>query len=73
MPSEFESIQVTGKCDSGCDKLATQWFGNTSAATCGNKACVELMEASYAEHCAEMEAQFAFEKEMEEMYGENPL
>ncbi|MCP4526771.1 MAG: hypothetical protein GY833_12815 [Aestuariibacter sp.] len=69
MKREYESIQVTGSCDSGCGQPATHWFGNTSAATCAKAECIKQMEERYAEHCAEMDAQFKLEEEMRDMYG----
>lgn len=47
---EFHSIPVTNKCDAGCRKEATTWFGNTSCATCGGSRCVEIMQADYDKH-----------------------
>lgn len=44
---EFHSIPVTNKCDAGCGKDATEWFGNTSCATCGDSKCVGVMLADY--------------------------
>lgn len=50
---KFHSMKVTGKCDSGCGKDATTWFGNTSAATCGSSACIEKQQESYDSHCTD--------------------
>lgn len=43
----FDAMPITGNCDSKCGKLATQWFGNTSCATCGDEKCVAVMQAEY--------------------------
>lgn len=43
----FHSIPVTNKCDAGCGKEATTWFGNTSCATCGDSRCEGIMQAEY--------------------------
>jgi len=50
--AEFESMKVTGKCDSGCGKPATTWFGNTSAATCGSAECIRKQKEAYDAHCS---------------------
>ena len=44
---EFHAIPVTNKCDAGCGKEATDWFGNTSCATCGDSRCVQIMQRDY--------------------------
>jgi len=54
---EFHSMRVTGTCDAfGCNKPATTWFGNSSAATCGDAKCIdrirELWNTAY-EECEE--------------------
>lgn len=43
----LDDIKVTGACDAGCGKLATTWFGDTACATCGDSACVNVMQDSY--------------------------
>ena len=63
------SIKVTGSCDSNCGAQATQWFGRTSAATCGKPACVTVQEDRYKEHCAEMDRKSAFEQSMRDEHG----
>lgn len=50
--SEFHGMKVTGKCDSGCGKPATTWFGNTSAATCGDLDCIHKQQEAYEAHCS---------------------
>lgn len=40
-------MRVTGTCDAGCGKPATEWFGDTACATCGDRACVNVMQDSY--------------------------
>lgn len=47
---KFHAMKVTGLCDSGCGRLATTWFGNTSAATCGDKVCVDEQQREYDDH-----------------------
>ena len=49
---EFDSMKVTGKCDSGCGKDAKHWFGNTSAATCGDEVCYNKQQEEYNAHSA---------------------
>lgn len=44
---QFHSIPVTNKCDAGCGKEATTWFGNTSCATCGDSRCVAEMQREH--------------------------
>lgn len=44
---EFHATPVTNKCDAGCGKEATDWFGNTSCATCGEPRCVKIMQDDY--------------------------
>jgi hypothetical protein len=43
----FDKLPVTGSCDGGCGKPATTWFGRTSCATCGDSACVKVLQDSY--------------------------
>lgn len=43
----FNKMPVTGSCDAGCGKSATVWFGLTSCATCGDSACVKVLQDSY--------------------------
>ena len=45
--SALDEIKVTGTCDAGCGKLATEWFGDTACATCGERACVNVLQDSY--------------------------
>lgn len=46
--AEFQAIPKGPKpCDSGCGKPATEWFGNTSCATCGDPKCVAVMQREY--------------------------
>lgn len=45
--TEFNQMPVTGDCDAGCGKPATQWFGDTACATCGDSACVNVIQDSY--------------------------
>lgn len=45
----FHSMKVTGKCDSGCGKPATKWFGNTSSATCDDAECIAERQRRYNE------------------------
>ncbi len=42
--AEFDAMPVTNKCDAGCGRKATTWFGATSCATCGSAACVAVMQ-----------------------------
>lgn len=44
---KFNRMPVTGDCDAGCGKPATTWFGLTSCATCGDSACVNVLQDSY--------------------------
>ena len=44
----FDSIKVTGKCDSGCGKDAVRWFGNTSVAVCKDTDCFQKQAEAYA-------------------------
>lgn len=47
----FQAIPKGPKpCDAGCGKPATDWFGNTSCATCGNAKCVAVMQRDYDAH-----------------------
>ena len=43
----FNAMPISGKCDSGCGKPATMWFGNTSCATCGSNKCIDIQQAEY--------------------------
>jgi hypothetical protein len=44
----FQAIPKGPKpCDAGCGKPATDWFGNTSCATCGSAKCVGVMQRDY--------------------------
>jgi hypothetical protein len=43
----FDKMPVTGHCDAGCGKPATTWFGLTSCASCGDSACVNVLQDSY--------------------------
>ena len=43
----FHAMDIYGECDSGCGNKATQWFGNTSAATCGSLKCIEIQNDEY--------------------------
>lgn len=45
--TELDEIEVTGTCDAGCGKPATTWFGATACATCGDSACVNVIQDSY--------------------------
>jgi hypothetical protein len=45
--AQFNRMPVTGHCDAGCGKKATVWFGLTSCATCGDSACVNVLQDSY--------------------------
>lgn len=65
-----EAIEVTGNCDATCGKPARFWYGSTSAATCGDEVCLNHMDERYAEHCAEMDAEAALEREMIAIYGD---
>lgn len=40
-------MRVTGTCDAGCGKPATEWFGETACATCGDTCCVNVVQDSY--------------------------
>ena len=43
---KLHSMEITGDCDSGCDK-DTNWFGNTSVATCNSLKCIEIQDDVY--------------------------
>lgn len=43
----FDKMPVSGQCDARCGKPATTWFGMTSCATCGDSACVNVLQDSY--------------------------
>lgn len=46
--ANFQAIPKGPKpCDSGCGKPATEWFGNTSCATCGDAKCVAVQQREY--------------------------
>lgn len=51
---EFQSMEVTNSCDAGCGKPATEWFGNTSCATCGDSRCVKIMQKDYDANLREL-------------------
>lgn len=42
--------EPSGKCDVCKVRPATQWFGETSCATCDDPKCIEWMRKDYAEH-----------------------
>lgn len=43
----LDKMPVSGQCDARCGKPATTWFGRTSCATCGDSACVNVLQDSY--------------------------
>ena len=49
--AKFQAIpKGPNPCDAGCGKPATDWFGNTSCATCGDAKCVAVMQRDYDAH-----------------------
>jgi hypothetical protein len=41
------AIEVTGECDAKCGRPATTWFHSTSCATCGQPACIAVLQSDY--------------------------
>lgn len=47
--SNFAQVPVKDRCDGGCGKSATKWFGTTNQATCGKKTCIHIVETKMAD------------------------
>lgn len=47
---------IAGTCDSGCGRAPTQFYKDTSVATCGNAACIEIQDERWEAHCKEMDS-----------------
>lgn len=46
--AQFQALPFGDKtCDSGCGKPPTEWFGNTSCATCGDAKCIAYQQREY--------------------------
>lgn len=45
-------------CDAGCGKPVTQWFGNTSCATCGSAKCGASLQREYDAIRADLERDY---------------
>ena len=64
------TIKVSGKCDANCGKDAKYWYGNTSAAYCGDTDCQSKMDASYQELSDELDEKHLLEQEMLDEWGD---
>lgn len=60
------SYKPCGTCDVCKEVPAEAWFGRTNAATCKASSCKNEMNKRYIKSCQEIEAEIAFEKEMED-------